>query len=274
MDGTIERYGYPGTPGLAELYNKYGEIPQFMATDHPEGHLANPGYLARWEAISQQAQREFHQTVPNVRAVIFPGDSRVIGIPVSGKPKVYDMDNDAAVERTEFEQLYGKLPDCVPKAGNNTDAKGDTLPHRVLHSGPDSPVKKRMGTVHFAGGPGQQPLIILNGRAVPNDTLQNINSDSIASIEVFKDSGTFHSIAFRKYGDRANNGIIVLHLKSEKPPLCLVDGREMTWDAVKLMVPDEIESMQVLKPEAALATYGEKAKNGVILVTLKKKSSP
>ncbi|HET6253124.1 MAG TPA: M56 family metallopeptidase [Puia sp.] len=123
-DGTVERYGYPGTPGLDELYKKYGKIDGYMATDHPKGHLVNSGYLARWAAIAEQAQREFHTSNPNVRAVIFPGDSRVIVIPASGNPRYFDMDNDDSRERPEFERLYGKLPDCVPEAGNKPHEGG------------------------------------------------------------------------------------------------------------------------------------------------------
>ena len=92
---------------------EYGGLPAFMTgTDHP----GNSGYLSRWEAISAQAEKEFHTTAPGVRSIIFPGDSRIIAVPVSGKPRVYDMDSDDPTERPAFEQHYGKLPACVPPA--------------------------------------------------------------------------------------------------------------------------------------------------------------
>ena len=56
----------------------------------------------------------------------------------------------------------------------------------------------------------------------------------------------------------------------EKQPLIVVDGVEWTSTLDKLS-PDNIESMSVLKNESATATYGEKGKNGVILITTKKK---
>ncbi len=33
---------------------------------------------------------------------------------------MYDMDNNDPKERPAFERLYGKLPDCVPAAAENT----------------------------------------------------------------------------------------------------------------------------------------------------------
>lgn len=301
LDGTIERYGYPGTPGLPQLYKKYGQIEGFMASDHPSRPVGNSGYLARWAAIGEQAQQEFRTTNPNVRSVLFPGDSRVIVVPVSGKPKVYDMDNDASVERTEFERLYGKLPDCVPKAGNNTDAiarktelppagRKDTIPaardttrqHILVtkDSEYDGSKEKKLensavrpaGRVTLVGGP-NGPIFLINGREIPEDTLQKINPDSISRIDVLKDTQNVNSPFFKKYGDKVRNGVVIIHMKSEKAPYCLVEGREVSWDSMQRINPGEIESMNFLKPEEARAKYGEKAKNGAVLVALKPKGA-
>lgn len=110
-DGTVERYGYPGTPGLAAMNDKYGALPGMG----PEGANTNRGYLDRWATISEQAEKEFHPTGGYPRAIIFPGDSRVIAVDAAGKVTVYDMDNTVdPKERPGFERLYGKLPPCVP----------------------------------------------------------------------------------------------------------------------------------------------------------------
>ena len=53
------------------------------------------------------------------------------------------------------------------------------------------------------------------------------------------------------------------------PPLCIVDGMEVS-DVINID-PQSIESMQVLKGEAATKIYGEKGKNGVVIITSKKK---
>jgi hypothetical protein len=82
-----------------------------------------------------------------------------------------------------------------------------------------------------------------------------------------------NSPIYKKYGDRVKNGVVIIHMKSEKAPYCLVDGREARWDSVQRMNPGEIESMTVLKPEEARAQYAEKAINGVVLVALKAKGA-
>lgn len=52
-------------------------------------------------------------------------------------------------------------------------------------------------------------------------------------------------------------------------PLCIVNGKEVDIAVMAALNPDKIENMSVLKDKAALETYGEKGKNGVLLITLK-----
>ena len=59
---------------------------------------------------------------------------------------------------------------------------------------------------------------------------------------------------------------------SQPQPLILVDGKEITGEQMQRDInPDMIESISVLKDEASTAIYGDKAKHGVILITLKEK---
>jgi len=109
-DGMVERYGYAGGPAIRDMEEKYGPLPELMR----HTPVGGKGYYAQWERISMEAQKTFHTKAGGVKEVIFPGDSRVIVVPVTGGPQVYDMDNADPKERTAFEQIYGKLPDCVP----------------------------------------------------------------------------------------------------------------------------------------------------------------
>ena len=52
-------------------------------------------------------------------------------------------------------------------------------------------------------------------------------------------------------------------------PLYIVDGKEVTSSILSALDVNKIESMTVLKNESATEVYGEKGKNGVILITLK-----
>ena len=57
-----------------------------------------------------------------------------------------------------------------------------------------------------------------------------------------------------------------------KKPLYIVNGKEYTKDLT--IAPNDIESINVLKDAAATKAYGEKGKNGVIEIKLKKKAAP
>lgn len=52
-------------------------------------------------------------------------------------------------------------------------------------------------------------------------------------------------------------------------PLIIVDGKEVNAKLMKAIDPKAIESVSVLKDKSAIALYGEKGKNGVVIITLK-----
>ena len=56
-----------------------------------------------------------------------------------------------------------------------------------------------------------------------------------------------------------------------KTPLIIVDGKEVPYENLKTISPDDVESINVLKDQAAINVYGEKAKDGVVVFTMKKK---
>ena len=56
----------------------------------------------------------------------------------------------------------------------------------------------------------------------------------------------------------------------DEEALWIIDGKIVEKGAIKSINPEDIESISVLKNENATALYGEKAKNGVIIVTTKK----
>lgn len=56
-----------------------------------------------------------------------------------------------------------------------------------------------------------------------------------------------------------------------EPPLIIVDGKEMLRDGMKNIDPKSIDLITVLKDVNSAKQYGDKGKNGVILITMKKK---
>ena len=63
------------------------------------------------------------------------------------------------------------------------------------------------------------------------------------------------------------------NMRFEKEPLYILEGKEVNSTIMAAIPGTEIQSIDVIKDKAA-AIYGEKGKNGVILVALKKNGSP
>ena len=69
-------------------------------------------------------------------------------------------------------------------------------------------------------------------------------------------------------GCKVNNGVTVHGIKGEEP-LVIIDGKEaMEKDALSKLAPDHIKSISVLKDKSAQVVYGDKGKNGVIIVEM------
>ena len=99
----------------------------------------------------------------------------------------------------------------------------------------------------------------------------NFNIESENVNEIKKGENVFiiktdHDIN-EKPTDKKENKIFIS--KSNGEPLVLVDGKEVSKDAMKKLDPDQIEKINVLKGKKAIEKYGEKAKDGVIEITTK-----
>ncbi|HVU53452.1 MAG TPA: M56 family metallopeptidase [Puia sp.] len=60
--------------------------------------------------------------------------------------------------------------------------------------------------------------------------------------------------------------------KSLRESLLIVDGKPCSYEEVKKIDPNSIESISILRNKSAEAIYGPKAKNGVVLFVLKKET--
>ena len=70
---------------------------------------------------------------------------------------------------------------------------------------------------------------------------------------------------------KSTSNVYGIALEATKEPLWIIDGKEVsTFEDIK---SEDIESISVLKDVLALDRYGEKGKNGVILVTMKKNAT-
>lgn len=119
----------------------------------------------------------------------------------------------------------------------------------------------------------QEPLIIVNGVRT-NLKVTNIDPEKIESVNVLKGDA-----AVAVYGLSGRDGVIQIRTKEVQPtglnlrpvtdPLIIVDGNEYPGDANTIDV-NTISSISVLKNQASVQKYGEKGKNGVIIITTKK----
>lgn len=123
-------------------------------------------------------------------------------------------------------------------------------------------------------GVGAQPLYILDGKEV--ESVGEINPELIQAIEVLKNNA-----ATEKFGERGKEGVILITTKKDlrktfdfdedDKPLLILDG--VIQDAafeLNSVSPDKIESIEVLKGKSGVDLYGEKGKNGVIVINRKK----
>ena len=68
---------------------------------------------------------------------------------------------------------------------------------------------------------------------------------------------------------------MILHgVEEGKQPLIIINDKEVSdKEALSKIAPDRIKSFSILKDKTATSIYGEKGKNGVIIVTLLTKES-
>ena len=58
--------------------------------------------------------------------------------------------------------------------------------------------------------------------------------------------------------------------EGDEQPLMIVDGKEVEGGSLEDINPDDIETVNVYKGDKAIEKYGEKAKDGVVVIKTKK----
>jgi hypothetical protein len=126
------------------------------------------------------------------------------------------------------------------------------------------------------------PLYILDGKEITGAEMNNLDAKLIKEINVLKGES-----AINKYGEKARNGAIEIKTKTKEDqndsketivikannktkPLYYLDGKAITNEELNKIAPEKIESITVLKGESAIKKYGEKGKDGVVEILLKK----
>ena len=102
-----------------------------------------------------------------------------------------------------------------------------------------------------------------------------VTKGAIASGKIKEDD--VKVVGYGRLSDRLPGGIN-LHIRNghvgKEKPLIIIDGVEQTKDdAIDKLNPNIIESISVLKDESSVKLYGERGKDGVILITTKNAST-
>ena len=163
-------------------------------------------------------------------------------------------------------------------------------------------VKKKKDTVPVITLKNQEKaLIILDGKTSNNTILSKIDPENIESVEVLKSDA-----AIKKYGEKASYGVVIVTTRSKQNkkdlkeitiradtvsiiekvpevtirnkegnahPLYVIDGIVQDNDfKIQTILPDNIESIDVLNDQMATERYGEKGTYGVIEIKTRNKS--
>ncbi|KAB8152460.1 TonB-dependent receptor plug domain-containing protein [Kordia sp. TARA_039_SRF] len=127
---------------------------------------------------------------------------------------------------------------------------------------------------------GEKEIIIINGKQLNPDTIieEEIEIKKEGkpgkvysySISTDTDEEEVEDVKFEIIKKKDDN--VFFHSSNNKEkPLFIVDGKKVSNEKFKDLDADNIKTVEVLKGKSAIEKYGDEAKNGVVIVTTKKK---
>lgn len=190
----------------------------------------------------------------HVKSISIKNGGKAVVVLKDGKTEVYDLSNPE--QKKKFDAQYPAPPPPPPPPVKGIRVEG-------------YPVNVTTGTKVVEGKPLPDNLIyVINGKISTKFEMENIQPDQIASVDILKGDA-----AVALYGENAKDGVVQIKLKEmvqPYQPLYVIDGVISTKEDMDKFKPEQIESIDVLKGEKATAAYGDKGKNGVIIIRIKK----
>ena len=137
---------------------------------------------------------------------------------------------------------------------------------------------KKQKVIEELSDDAKRAIFMVDGTRMNYDKVQVIDPQEIDNVSVLKGDA-----ATSVYGTEAKDGVVIITTKnnghsssterrmgvSDGNPLILMNGVAITKEEMDKINPDDIESVNVLKGEQATHLYGEKGKNGVVIITPK-----
>ncbi len=199
-----------------------------------------------------------------------------------GKLEVYST----AADFKKFESKYGSVPMRLGSTGKIAPASpvspaSPASPHAPAGKVIERPVKVKPATsanqdlnvVFNVDAGANKPIVFVAGEQWPSDiSLNIIDPVKIESINVLKGE-----TAIKLYGNKASDGVISIVTKKQPgkitgvnvlpQPAYYLNGKKISKEAMDLIDPKQIKSIDVLKGNKAIEKYGNEGKNGVIEIT-------
>ena len=188
------------------------------------------------------------------------------------------------IEHFDGSQLEGKRISKYMIAYKQ--GKGVVEKHHVIYT--DAKIVRLTGNDDKSVSVVTEPLLIVDGKEISPEDFAKINSETIDHIDVLK-AGS--KAAEETYGEKGKNGVIIVTTKAAKSnattdgevdflvykALIIVDGKETSPEDFAKLKPESsaeyaerFASMEIFKPGSKEAkSYGEKGRNGVIIVKTK-----
>lgn len=188
------------------------------------------------------------------------------------------------IEHFDGSQLEGKRISKYMIAYKQ--GKGVVEKHHVIYT--DAKIVRLTGNDDKSVSVVTEPLLIVDGKEISPEDFAKINSETIDHIDVLK-AGS--KAAKEYYGKKGSNGVIIVTTKAAKSnattdgevdflvykALIIVDGKETSPEDFAKLKPEssaeyaeKFASMEIFKPGSKEAkSYGEKGRNGVIIVKTK-----
>lgn len=130
---------------------------------------------------------------------------------------------------------------------------------------------KNVEVIIESDGNSEDEIIFINGKKIKtnsnNDVEVIVEDKNNKNVWVTKTDNEDEDYIIELNDD--NNAIFISD-KNGKKPLFIIDGKQVPKEKLKDLNPKQIESVTVLKDKSATEKYGDKGKNGAIVIKTKK----
>lgn len=211
-------------------------------------------------------------SIGNIHVYKKDGTHSVFIRKTDGSTEKYDLTDPK--QKEAFEKKYGKLktpappsPPLAPPAPARAPKGGAVPPPPPPPPAPVEMIVDTAYTVNEGSGVVERKAVL-----PPRTKVEGVKGGTGKVIEVRRDrSLSDKTVTVVGYGKESENPVEIKAIArvNGKEPLVVLDGKIVPYSEVENIPPGSISHISILKDKAAVAIYGEKAKDGVIVVTTK-----